>query len=221
MTQALYADVDHYLEARLLPRDEALESTLANISQAGVRPISVAPNQGKMLAIFARMVDARRILEIGTLGGYSTIWLGSALPAGGSLVTLEIDPRHAEIARENIERAGLRCSVDLRVGAALALLPPLEKENGPPFDLCFIDADKENIPSYFNWALRLSRPGSVIVVDNVVRQGRILNTATDDPQVRGVQNFFDRLAAEPRVYATAIQTVGSKGHDGFLIAHVS
>ena len=213
--------VDLYIEDHLIPPVDVFAAALASSARAGLRPINVAPNQGKMLALFARMVGARRILEIGTLGGYSTLWLASALPEGGSLVTLEIDERHAEIARQNLARAPLSCAVEVRVGPALELLPRLADERGAPFDLTFIDADKANMPAYFKWALRLSRVGSVIVADNVIRQGRILDAATPDIHTRGAQALFELVGEEPRVSATAIQTIGAKGHDGFLLALVS
>jgi predicted O-methyltransferase YrrM len=173
-----------------------------------------------MLSLYARMIGARRILEIGTLGGYSTIWLGWALPIGGRIVTIEADPKHAEVARANIANAGLADAVEIRMGKALEVLPKLAAENPGAFDLFFIDADKANIPSYFEWALKLSRAGSVIVVDNVVRKGNILDAASEDVNVQGVRRFYDMLATEPRVSATAIQTVGLKGYDGFALAVV-
>jgi predicted O-methyltransferase YrrM len=180
----------------------------------------VAPNQGKLLHLWARMIGARSILEVGTLGGYSTIWLARALPPGGRLVTLEAEPRHAEVAVANLERAGVADRVDVVVGKALDTLPVLADEGRGPFDLTFIDADKQGNADYFQWAVRLSRPGSVIVVDNVVRQGSVLDAGSDDPAVVGTRRLFEVVAAEPRVTATAVQTVGSKGHDGFLLALV-
>jgi predicted O-methyltransferase YrrM len=181
----------------------------------------VAPNQGKLLALLAQIQGARSILEIGTLGGYSTIWLARALPAGGRLITLEADPRHADIARANIARAGLADVVELRLGLALETLPRLAAEGRGPFDLVFIDADKSNSAEYFAWALALSRRGSVIIADNVVRDGAVIDAASLDPSVQGVRRFTERLAAEKRVSATVIQTVGSKGYDGFAIALVT
>jgi predicted O-methyltransferase YrrM len=181
----------------------------------------VAPNQGKLLQLLARMQGARSILEIGTLGGYSTIWLARALPPGGRLITLEADPKHAEVARANIARAGLDEMVELRLGRALDTLPALHRENRGPFDLIFIDADKPGYPDYFPWALKLSRRGSLIVADNVVRKGAVADANSVDPMVQGVRRFTELVAAEPRVSATAIQTVGSKGYDGLAIVLVT
>jgi predicted O-methyltransferase YrrM len=220
MSQDQWSAVDQYITDRLAPPDEILDGAQRASEAAGLPSISVAPNQGKMLSLYARMIGARRILEIGTLGGYSTIWLGWALPLGGRIVTIEYDPKHAEVALRNITKAGLADSVEIRVGKALEVLPKLAAEDPAPFDLFFIDADKANIPSYFEWALKLSRPGSVIVVDNVVRKGNILDAASDDANVVGLRRFYDMLAKETRVSATAIQTVGSKGYDGFALAVV-
>jgi predicted O-methyltransferase YrrM len=182
--------------------------------------IAVAPNQGKWLYLLARAMGARRILELGALGGYSTIWLGRAAPADGRVISLEIDPRHAEIARANVAQAGLAHVVEIRVGAALELLPALAAERAGPFDLTFIDADKANIPSYFDWAVRLSRTGALIIVDNVVRKGALIDPASASPEVVGVRGLHALAAADVRVSATTIQTVGAKGHDGFLFALV-
>jgi len=220
--------VDDYIVEHLLPADAALESAVADSAAAGLPPISVTANQGKLLQLLARMQGARAILELGTLGGYSTIWLARALPAGGRLITLEAEPRYAELARANIARAGLAERVELRVGAALRTLPQLHAEGAGPFDLIFIDADKENYPGYFEWALRLSRPGTLIVGDNVVRDGAIVDPGGDDPKygagvVRGVRRFYELAGAEVEkgaVSATAIQTVGAKGHDGFALVLV-
>jgi predicted O-methyltransferase YrrM len=212
--------VDRYIADLLLPSDPILEETLASSAAAGLPPISVSPTQGKLLHLLAKLRGARKILEIGTLGGYSTIWLGRALPPDGRLITLEADPKHAKIAQANIERAGLTKVVDLRLGRALETLPTLAAEGACAFDLIFIDADKSSIPEYFSWALRLSRPGSLILVDNVVRKGGVINAASDDPAIQGVRRFFDGLAGETRVSATVIQTVGSKGYDGMAIALV-
>lgn len=220
MSQDLWTDVDRYITDRLAPRDDVFEEALKASAAAGLPSISVAPNQGKMLSVLATLTGARRILEIGTLGGYSTLWLGWALPLGGHIVTLEADPKHAEVARANLARAGLADSVEIRVGKALETLPALAAENPPAFDMIFIDADKASIPEYFQWALKLGRKGSLIVVDNVVRGGKIIDAASADANVQGVRRFYDMLAAEPRVSATAIQTVGSKGYDGFALAVV-
>ena len=221
MSLEQWTAVDAYFTAEIGGSDEVLEAALAASRAAGFPPIHVSPPQGKLLHLWARMIGARRILEIGTLGGYSTIWLGRALPADGRLVTLEIDPEHAEVARANIARAGLTEVVDLRLGQALETLPRLEAEGAGPFDLFFIDADKPSNPDYFRWALKLSRPGSLIVVDNVVRKGAVIDGASTDEDVQGVRRMLDLIAAEPRVSATAIQTVGSKGYDGFVVALVT
>jgi predicted O-methyltransferase YrrM len=213
--------VDRYIADMLVPPDAALESALRASEAAGLPPHGVAPNQGKLLALLAQIQGARSILEIGTLGGYSTIWLARALPAGGRLITLEADPRHADIARANIARAGLADVVELRLGLALETLPRLAAEGRGPFDLVFIDADKSNSAEYFAWALALSRRGSLIIADNVVRDGAVIDAASLDPSVQGVRRFTERLAAEKRVSATVIQTVGSKGYDGFAIALVT
>jgi predicted O-methyltransferase YrrM len=208
--------VDAYLVDRLLPPDPALDAALKANTAAGLPAIDVAPTQGKFLHLLARIAGARRILEIGTLGGYSTIWLARALPPGGRLVTLEAAPRHAAVARANIANAGLADRVDLIEGRALDTLPGLEG----PFDFVFIDADKPSNPDYLAHALRLARPGTVIVCDNVVRGGRIADTDNAEPALVGTRAMFDRLGAEPRLAATAIQTVGAKGWDGFAIALV-
>ncbi len=212
-----WARVDAYLVDRLVPADPALDAALEANAAAGLPSIDVSPAQGKLLHLLARMTGARRILEIGTLGGYSTIWLARALPASGRLVTLEADPRHAEVARSNVARAGLTEVVELRVGRALDTLPTLPAE---PFDFIFIDADKPSNPDYLGWALRLSRPGSVIVCDNVIRGGRVTDPDAREAGVAGTRALFDLIAAEPRLSATAIQTVGAKGWDGFAIALV-
>jgi predicted O-methyltransferase YrrM len=221
MSQQLWTAVDSYVTDLLVPADAALEDTLASSTAAGLPAINVAPNQGKFLQMLARMIGARNILEIGTLGGYSTIWLARALPAGGRLITLEADRKHAEIARTNLSKAGLSQIVEVRLGAALETLPQLAAEKPEPFDLVFIDADKPNNAGYFSWALKLTRPGSLIIVDNVIRNGAVIDAGNTDPNVQGVRRFNEMLAAEKRVSATAIQTVGSKGYDGFAIALVT
>jgi predicted O-methyltransferase YrrM len=221
MTEALWTAVDHYIDGLLVPADAALDAAIASSNAAGLPSINVTPSQGKLLHILARVQGARRILEIGTLGGYSTIWLARALPEDGRLVTIESDPKHAGIAWTNISRAGVDRLVDLHLGLALEVLPRLSAEGGGAFDLTFIDADKQNIPEYFKFALALSRRGSVIIVDNVVRDGRVIDSASHDPDIMGIRRFNDMLAVEPRVSATAIQTVGAKGHDGFAIALVT
>jgi predicted O-methyltransferase YrrM len=216
--QAQWSRVDAYIADRLIPPDPVLERALAANAAARLPAHDVAPNQGRLLALFARMIQARRILEIGTLGGYSTIWLARALPPGGRVVTLEADARHAGVARANLAAAGLAGIVDVMTGPALDSLSRLPAD--APFDLVFIDADKENNPAYLDWALKLSRPGTLIVGDNVVRDGEVANPDSDDPRVQGVRRFFDRMANEPRLTATALQTVGSKGWDGFTLALV-
>ena len=220
MSQELWTDVDRYLTDLLVPPDAALDAAMEESAAAGLPAISVTPNQGKLLMLLAQALGARNILEVGTLGGYSTIWLARALPLGGRLITLEADPKHAEVARKNIARAGLAEIMELRLGPALETLPQIAAEKRGPFDFIFIDADKQNIPDYFAWALKLSRPGSLIIVDNVVRKGAVLDPASKDSSVQGVRRFYEILAAEPRVTATAIQTVGSKGYDGMAIARV-
>jgi predicted O-methyltransferase YrrM len=220
MAENTWNAVDLYFSEKLIPADEALDRALQASEAAGLPAINVAPNQGKFLMVLARITRAKRILELGTLGGYSTIWLARALPDGGQLVTLEVNPKHADVARENIARAGLANIVTLRVGAALETLRSIEQEGGAPFDFIFIDADKPNTAAYFASALRLSRPGSVIVVDNVVRKGGLVDVSSADENVRGMRDFVDTLARQPRVTATAIQTVGVKGYDGFAIAIV-
>ncbi len=221
MTPEQWTAVDRYITDLLVLSDVALDAALKASADAGLPPIHVSPNQGKLLHLLAQAQGARNILEIGTLGGYSTIWLARALPAGGRLITLEFDPKHAQVARANIARAGLAGVVELRVGRALETLPQLAAERRGPFDFIFIDADKGNYPGYFTWALKLSRRGTLIIADNVVRNGAVIDAASDDPMVQGVRRFHELLAAERRVSATAIQTVGSKGYDGFTLAVVT
>jgi len=216
-----WTEVDRYIESKLIPADPVLDEALAANRTAGLPPHDVSAAQGKLLRLFAKMQGAMRILEIGTLGGYSTIWLARALPPGGRLVTLEADPLHAKTAGSNIARAGLSEVVDIRVGQALDSLEALEREQAAPFDLIFIDADKPNNPAYLRWALRLSRPGTVVIGDNVVRGGEVTDAGSADPRVQGVRKFFNLLASEPAIDATAIQTVGGKGYDGFAIGIVS
>jgi len=221
MTQEQWTRVDEYISELLLPRDAALEAALEASNAAGMPAINVAPNQGKFLGLLAQMQGATRVLEIGTLAGYSTIWLARALPSNGKLVTLELDPKHAQVARSNIERAGLTSLVELRVGKALDSLAALVNERVPPFDFVFIDADKPSIPDYFQWSLKLTRPGSVIVVDNVVRKGAVVDATSTDANVQGVRRFNEIVAKTPSVSATTVQTVGSKGYDGFALIRVS
>ncbi len=220
MTTATHADVDHYLSDLFAPHDAALQATLAGSTAAGLPEIQVSPTQGKFLHILARLQKARTILEVGTLGGYSAIWLARALPSGGRLVTLEFDPKHAEVARANIAAAGLADRVDVRLGRALDTLPRLAAEGLGPFDLVFIDADKPSNPDYFTWALKLTRPGSLILVDNVVRDGSVLDAGSGDATIEGTRRVLEMMAAEPRVSATALQLVGAKGWDGLAMAVV-
>ncbi|MGV9268497.1 O-methyltransferase [Kitasatospora sp. NPDC003701] len=219
--QQTWTAVDTYFNGLLVEEDAALLAAVADSEAAGLPPHQVAPNQGKLLALLARVHGARRVLEIGTLGGYSTIWLARALPEGGRVVTLEADERCAAVATRTIERAGLAAVVELRTGRALDTLPELEKEGGEPFDLVFIDADKPSNPAYLEWALRLTRPGSLIIGDNVVRDGAVTDGASTDPRVQGVRRFTEQIAAHPRLTATAVQTVGEKGYDGFVLALVT
>jgi predicted O-methyltransferase YrrM len=227
MDHDLWTAVDDYIVGHLLPLDSALDSAVAASEAAGLPPIAITPNQGKLLEMLARLQGAQSILELGTLGGYSTIWLARALPEDGRLITLEREPRYAEVARRNISNAGFAETVQIRVGPALQTLPELHNEGARPFDVIFIDADKQNYPGYLEWSLKLSRVGTLIIGDNVVRAGSILDPAADDPSpedggvAAGVRRFYEMLAAEPRVSATAIQTVGAKGHDGFALALVT
>ena len=221
MNQDVWTAVDKYITDLLVPSGPALEAALQAASAAGLPPIQVSPVQGKLLHLLAQACGARQILEIGTLGGYSTIWLARALPAGGRVITLEADPKHAELSRANFAHAGLASVIELRLGPALVTLPKLASEGRGPFDLIFIDANKSNMPEYFDWALKLSHPGSVIIADNVIRNGAVLDAASGDADIQGVRRFNERLAAEKRVSATEIQTVGSKGYDGFALAVVN
>ena len=220
MSKKKWTAVDRYISEALIPADPVLEAALTASTKAGLPPIAVAPNQGKWLMILAQAIGARSILEMGSLGGYSTIWLARGLAGGGKLITLEADPRHAEVAQANIARAGFAGKVELRLGKALDTLPQLAADGLGPFDLIFIDADKGNYPGYLEWAVKLSRPGTVIIGDNVVRDGDVIDATNTDPSVQGVRRMNEIIAAEPRLTATAIQTVGSKGYDGFMIAIV-
>jgi predicted O-methyltransferase YrrM len=221
MTRDRWAAVDRYVADLLVPGDRALDAALAANAAAGLPAHDVSPVQGRLLEILARTRGARRILEVGTLGGYSTIWLARALGTGGRLVTLERQPRYAEVARANLARAGLAGVVDVRVGPALDTLAAIAAEGGDPFDLVFLDADKQSAAEYVQWAMRLTVPGSLIVADNVVRGGALTDAASEDPRVRGVRRLHELLAAEPSVRATTIQTVGTKGYDGFTLALVT
>jgi predicted O-methyltransferase YrrM len=218
--EPVWTEVDDYFTQHLLPADDALGAAMSDSAAEGLPPISVTPPQGKLLHLLARACAARRILEIGTLGGYSTIWLARAVPAGGSVITLEIDEHHAEVARKNIQRAGLADRVEVRVGRASESLDAMIAQGSDPFDFVFIDADKASSDVYFDAALRLSREGTVIVVDNVVRDGKIVDAESSDPDIQGVRRMTERVATERRVSATAIQTVGGKSYDGFLLAIV-
>jgi predicted O-methyltransferase YrrM len=224
MSQQQWIAVDDYINDAFLEPDEVLDAALAASDTAGLPAIAVSPAQGKFLNLLARLANARRILEFGTLGGYSTIWLARALPPDGRLITLEYEPKHAEVARDNIAKAGLADLVDVRVGAALDALPQLTEElasgHAEPFDLVFIDADKEHNAEYFAASVRLARPGGVIIVDNVVRRGGVLDADSEDPTVQGTRRLIDTISGEPLVSATVVQTVGVKGHDGFAIAIV-
>lgn len=221
MGQEQWAAVDEYIAGLLLPPDEALEMALADSAAAGLPDIAVSPPYGRLLTLLAQSHGARTILEIGTLGGYSAICLARALPPRGRLFTLEANPRHAEVARVNIARAGLADRVEIVAGSAVDSLARLAAEGAGPFDLIFIDADKASYVAYLEWALRLSRPGTLILADNVVRQGRVLDENSDDANVQGVRRFNEALAAEPRLSATVLQTVGVKGHDGLALALVN
>ncbi|MDF3144870.1 MULTISPECIES: O-methyltransferase [unclassified Streptomyces] len=221
MSQQTWTAVDDYFNGLLVEEDDALLAAAADSEAAGLPPHQVAPNQGKLLHLLATLRGARTILEIGTLGGYSTIWLARALPEDGRLVTLEADEKYAAVAAANVSRAGLDRAVDLRVGKALDSLPRLAAEGAGPFDLVFIDADKPSNPAYLEWALKLTGPGSVIVGDNVVRDGAVTDPASADPRVQGVRRFTELIAEHPRLTATTVQTVGAKGYDGFTLALVT
>jgi predicted O-methyltransferase YrrM len=220
MSQQTWSAVDDYIVENLLPADTVLEAALRSNRSRGLPEIDVSPAQGKLLYLLARMNGAKRILEVGTLGGYSTIWLARALPSDGKVVTLELDPRHAEVAQVNFKMAGLSERIDLRVGPALKSLEALSAEKAGPFDLVFIDADKPNNPNYLTWAMRLSRPGTVIVCDNVIRDGAVVDKNSRDENVRGARAAFAFIGSDDRLEGTAIQTVGAKGYDGFAIAIV-
>jgi predicted O-methyltransferase YrrM len=221
MREETWNQVDRYFSDLLSAPDPTLDAVLEASAAAGLPSINVSPNQGKLLYLLARAIGARRILELGTLGGYSSIWMARALPADGRLMTLEAAPKHAEVARANFLRAGLADVIEVIVGRALDTMPRLVEQGEAPFDLIFVDADKPSTTEYFEWALRLSHPGSLIIVDNVVRDGEVADAASRSETVQGIRRFLERLAAEPRVIATALQTVGVKGYDGFAIALVT
>lgn len=219
-TQKMWTEVDEYFGDHLLKSDAALDAILAANRKAGLPPIDVTPLQGKFLELLVRMSSARRVLEIGMLGGYSTAWMARALPSDGRVISLELEQRHADIARKNLESVNLSHRVEIRVGRAADSLQKLVAEKAAPFDLIFIDADKAGYPDYLDWSLKLSRPGTVIVADNVVREGAVIDPKSADPNVQGVRRFTEKLAAEPRLTATALQTVSSKKHDGLILAAV-
>lgn len=220
MNQPQWIEVDRYISELFVANEPAMEAALAESVKADLPAIAVAANQGKFLQILALAMRARRILEVGTLGGYSSLWLAKALPPGGRLITLEVDPKHAEVARGNFARAGVADRIDLRVGPALEALPKLVEEDGGPFDMIFIDADKPNYPRYLEWAVRLARRGTLILADNVVREGQVIDATSKDERVRGTRQFNEAFAHHPGIVATALQTVGAKGYDGFAIGVV-
>ena len=221
MDQQLFEQVDQYISNLLGDEDEALKGVITAIDAAGIPQISVSANQGKFLQILAKLIHAKKILEVGTLGGYSTIWMARALPAGGKLITLEIDQAHADVALQNFKKAGVADKIELRLGPAIETLPELLKEDAGPFDMIFIDADKPPYPEYFEWALKLSRPGTLIIADNVIREGKILDENHPDDKVQGVHRLNKLLSGNNKVTATIIQTVGAKEHDGMAIAVVN
>src|ERR1700761_6474759 len=220
MSEELWAKVDDYLVEKLIPADAALTLAREANAEAKLPAIDVSPAQGKFLYLLAKIHGARRILEVGTLGGYSTIWLARALPKGGKLITLEIEKRHGDVARGNLKRAGVTSLVEQRVAPAAESLEALVKEGAEAFDLIFIDADKPNNPVYLEWALRLARPGTVLIVDNVIREGAVIDAESGDASVKGTRRLFELMEADRRLEATALQTVGSKGYDGFVVARV-
>jgi predicted O-methyltransferase YrrM len=221
MTQELWTSVDNYFSGLLVPEDTALQPIIASSASAGLPAIQVSAVQGKLLYLLARMIPARNILEIGTLGGYSTIWMARALPENGRVITLEAKAKHAEVAQKNFALAGVEGKVELRLGKALDTLPQIAAQGCGPFDLIFIDADKSNMPEYFEWSLRLARPGTLIIADNVVREGRVIEENSGDPDIDGVRRFAELASKEKRVSATALQTVGGKGYDGFAVLLVN
>lgn len=220
MNQQLFESVDQYISNLFHDEDECLKATEKSIIESGIPQISISPNQGKFVQILARLSNAAKILEVGTLGGYSTIWMARALPENGKLVTLEIEKKHADVAQNNFERCGLTSKIEMRLGKAIDILPELEKEKAGPFDMIFIDADKPPYTEYFQWALKLSRPGTLIIADNVIREGKILMDESPDEMVEGVKRFNEFLSKCPAVSGTIFQTVGAKEHDGMAIAIV-
>jgi caffeoyl-CoA O-methyltransferase len=220
MVKKLFKDVDKYISNLFIPPDEALTAAEQSHRLENLPPINVSPNLGKLLYLLAKLSNAKKILEVGTLAGYSTIWMARALPENGRLITLEIDPHHAEVAEKNIDRAGLSSKVDIRIGKAIDLLPQLVQDKTGPFDMIFIDADKPPYAEYFEWALKLSRPGTLIIADNVIRDGKVLDQNQDDPMVKGAQRFNKALSENRKVSATILQTIGVKEYDGMAIAIV-
>jgi len=221
MTQELWEAVDKYFDEMLIPHDSTLDDALAAAAAANLPAIQVSSVQGKFLHLLARIMGARNILEIGTLGGYSTIWMARALPEGGRIITLEADPKHAEVARRNFAGAGVESKVELRLGKALDTLPQVASDGRGPFDMFFIDANKSNMPEYFEWSLKLARKGSVIIADNVVREGAVLDAKSKDADIQGIRRFLEMVGNEKRVSGTAVQTVSTKNYDGFALAFVT
>jgi len=221
MTQEVWEAVDKYFDKMLIPHDSTLDDALAAAAAAKLPAIQVSSLQGKLLQLLARIMGARNILEIGTLGGYSTIWMARALPEGGRIITLEADPKHAEVARKNLARAGVESKVELRLGKALDTLPKVAADGLGPFDMFFIDANKSNMPEYFEWSLKLARTGSVIIADNVVREGAVLDAKSKDDDIQGIRRFLEMVGKEKRVSGTALQTVSTKNYDGFALVLVT
>jgi predicted O-methyltransferase YrrM len=221
MTQEVWEAVDKYFDKMLIPHDSTLDDALAAAAAAKLPAIQVSSVQGKLLQLLARIMGARNILEIGTLGGYSTIWMARALPEGGRIITLEADPKHAEVARKNFARAGVESKVELRLGKALDTLPKVAADGLGPFDMFFIDANKSNMPEYFEWSLKLARTGSVIIADNVVREGAVLDAKSKDDDIQGIRRFLEMVGKEKRVSGTALQTVSTKNYDGFALVLVT
>lgn len=221
MNQKVWEAVDQYLDKMLIPPDSTLKDALATASKAKLPAIQVSSVQGKLLHLLVRIMGARNILEIGTLGGYSTIWMARALPEGGRIITLEADPKHAEVARKNFARSGVENKVELRLGKALDTLPQVAADGRGPFDMFFIDANKSNMPEYFEWSLKLARVGSVIIADNVVREGAVLDAKSKDADIQGIRRFLAMVGKEKRVSGTALQTVSTKNHDGFALVLVT
>jgi len=221
MTQEVWEAVDKYFDKMLIPHDSTLDDALAAAAAAKLPAIQVSSVQGKLLQLLARIMGARNILEIGTLGGYSTIWMARALPEGGRIITLEADPKHAEVARKNFARAGVESKVELRLGKALDTLPKVAADGLSPFDMFFIDANKSNMPEYFEWSLKLARTGSVIIADNVVREGAVLDAKSKDDDIQGIRRFLEMVGKEKRVSGTALQTVSTKNYDGFALVLVT